>query len=98
MRFLLSQRANADLDDLTNYGLDAFGERTVLWYGTGLEYLFELLADNPRLGHSWNDDHGIRRHRYRSHWVYYTIQEGDLPLILSIVHTKRSAPSIDELL
>lgn len=96
MRYRLSQRASADLDAITHYGLETFGEQTVVSYGSGLDYLFELLADNHLMGHAWNDEHEIRRHRYQSHWVYYKIRDNQ-PLILRVLHTSRLAPSILDL-
>lgn len=56
---------------------------------SGLDYLFELLAEYPEMGGLWSNK--VRRHPYRSHVVYYRIRKKDI-LILRIRSAKQKTP------
>lgn len=55
-------------------------------YIAGMEHVFELLADNPRMGRAADTiAPGVRRHEYRSHVILY--EEVSMGIvILAIVH------------
>jgi plasmid stabilization system protein ParE len=53
----IDPRAEPDIQDLTRYGIVSFGvERAALYYDELLRH-FELLAEHPRLGHSFLHEH-----------------------------------------
>ncbi len=71
MNFALSNRAKADIKQIVRYTLENFGSAQAEEYIDGLYYSFELLMDNPRLGHEWKA--GRRRYIYRMHSIYYRL-------------------------
>ncbi|RTE54726.1 type II toxin-antitoxin system RelE/ParE family toxin [Arenibacter aquaticus] len=51
-RYALSYRADNDLDDITDYSLEIWGENQTRDYLSGLAQCFQALADKPDLGRS----------------------------------------------
>ena len=45
----------------------------------GLEYSFDLLTDNPKMGRLFDKE--IRRYVYKSHLVYYEVKKNQLLII-----------------
>ncbi|MEO1476762.1 MAG: type II toxin-antitoxin system RelE/ParE family toxin [Pseudomonadota bacterium] len=83
MRYKLTPQAQADLDDLTAYGIEQFGEGQAIKYLEGLEYSFELLCENPYMGTRFDEK--------RQHVVYYTPTLNYI-LIVEVRHGSRLAP------
>lgn len=84
--YALTKRAEADLFDVFLFGYEQFGEKQAEAYAAELEYVFQLLADNPRMGREAEIiAHGIRRHEHESHVILYEIASGGI-LIHAIVH------------
>lgn len=72
--YRLSNDAVADLENIYTYSIKKFGSHKATNYLHGLHDLFELLADNPRLGRDCsNVKTGYRKHEHRKHTIYYTI-------------------------
>ena len=83
----LTKRAEADLFDIFLYGYEQFGSKQAEVYAAGLEHVFQLLADNPRLGREAETiARGVRRHEHGSHIILYEEAPGGV-LILAIVHS-----------
>ncbi|MGU3422263.1 type II toxin-antitoxin system RelE/ParE family toxin [Methylobacterium sp. D54C] len=92
--YTLTARAEADLFDIAVYGYRQFGIRQAEAYADGLERIFQLLADNPRMGRTAAAiRHGVHRHEYAAHVILYEPVEGGV-LILAIVHG-RSVRGLD---
>ena len=69
---------------MNSYG--QFGERQAEAYAAELEYVFQLLADNPHMGREAEViGHGVRRHEHAVHVILYEIVPGGV-LILAVVH------------
>jgi toxin ParE1/3/4 len=84
--FALTKRAEADLFDVFLFGYEQFGEKQAEAYAAELEHVFQLLADNPRMGREAETiARGDRRHEHRSHIILYE-QAPTGVLILAIVH------------
>ena len=84
--YALTKRAEADLFEVFLFGYEQFGERQAEVYAAELEYIFQLLADNPRMGREAETiAHGVRRHEHGSHIILYEVISGGV-LILAIVH------------
>lgn len=71
MTYRLSRRAQSDIKAIYHYTVKYFGEDQVQEYLGGLDYSFDLLTDNPKIGHAVNGKR--RRYVYREHLVYYRI-------------------------
>jgi toxin ParE1/3/4 len=82
----LTKRARDDLFDIFLFGYEKFGERQAEAYAADLEHVFQLLAENPRLGR--NADvivAGVRRYEHQSHILLYQEMPSGV-LILAVVH------------
>ena len=85
--YALTKRAEADLFDVFLFGYEQFGEKQAETYAAELEHVFQLLADNPRMGREAEIvGQGVRRHEHASHVILYEIVPGGV-LILAIVHS-----------
>ena len=84
--YALTKRAEADLFDIFLYGYEQFGERQAETYAAGLDHVFQLLADTPRMGRkAENIAPGVMRHEHGSHVILYEAAETGV-LILAIIH------------
>jgi toxin ParE1/3/4 len=85
--YALTKRAEADLFDILLFGYEQFGMRRAEAYAIELEQVFQLLADNPRMGREAEViGRGVRRHEHASHIILYEITAAGV-LILATVHT-----------
>ena len=71
MTYQLSRLAQSNIKAIYRYTVKYFGEGQAKEYLDGLNYSFELLTDNPKLGRLW-DGKG-RRYVYKNHLVYYRL-------------------------
>lgn len=82
----LTQRAKDDLYDIFLFGYEQFGERQAEAYAAALEHVFQLLAENPRMGReAMAVAPGVRRHEHGSHVILYEEAPPGI-LILAVVH------------
>jgi len=82
----LTKRAEADLFDIFLFGYEQFGSARAEAYAAELEYVFQLLADNPRMGSEAKVvARDVRRHEHGSHVVLYEASP-DGVVILAVVH------------
>ncbi len=87
--FKLSKRARAKLVDIYERSFEMFGAYQADAYQAGFEKSFELLAMFPGIGRLADEIRpGYRRHRYQSHYIFYTL-EPDRIVIRNIIHTAR---------
>lgn len=89
MRYELSRQASAQIDEIIRYTDAYFGEEQTAEYVGGLYLSFDLLTDNPKLGKAWAT--GRRCYIYRSHYVFYRIEEGRI-FITDIRNTRQQVP------
>lgn len=82
--YRLTKQAERSIKEIIRYTDQYFGSPQTDEYLDGLYYSFDLLADNPKLGHMW--DKGRRRYIYRMHVVYYRLTK-DGVLITQIKHS-----------
>jgi toxin ParE1/3/4 len=89
-RYELSDEATDELFAIYEYSENKFGTYQAEAYHAGLVHTFELLADFPRIGLPADELRpGYRRHRYQSHYVFFT-EEADHIVIRAIIHTKQN--------
>jgi toxin ParE1/3/4 len=87
----LSPAARADLIDIRIYSIEQFGSAAADDYFLGFDLAFAMLRQHPEAGAEQRVlGRGIRRFTHRRHRIFYKI-EGDLLLIVRIVHHARSA-------
>lgn len=70
--YILSSNADKDLDNITDYTLEAWGENQTRDYVTKLLLCFQSLADKPNLGRSAAEYAlFLKRYYYKAHTVFY---------------------------
>jgi toxin ParE1/3/4 len=73
-KYQLTNDAAVDLDKIYTYSIENFGMEQARDYLLSLNALFDLLADNPRLGRDCsNIKAGYRKHEHRRHTIYYKL-------------------------
>ncbi len=79
MKVRRTRRADADIKAIYQYTVEKFGETQAELYLGGLDYTFDLLSDNPRLGKAI----GSKRHRYRyrEHYVFYKVEPTQVTIL-----------------
>ncbi|MBM3570196.1 MAG: type II toxin-antitoxin system RelE/ParE family toxin [Alphaproteobacteria bacterium] len=92
MPYVLSNRADADLDEILAYSLKTFGEANAEVYFLSLRDCLHALADNPGMGQAVDDLHpGLRRHHHRRHAIYYVIEQPGI-FVVRVLHQSMDAP------
>ena len=84
MPFKLSRKAEDDIRSILTYGIEEFGEAQALNYREGLERMFQLIADTPKMGRQHRGE--IRRFPVGSHIIFYEIADDHI-LILRVRHS-----------
>jgi len=81
-KFLFTERAENDLEDIIDYTLNEWGSVQSRHYVDGLEELSQLLADNPSVGTSRDGlSKGVISFPYRSHILYYIKQRYGITIV-----------------
>ena len=93
-KVLMAEAARGDLRDIRVYSKSAFGPIVARAYLEGLRQSFRLLADQPMAGAAEYDlGDNVRGFSYKSHRLYYRIENGHI-WIIRILHHARDAASI----
>ena len=83
--YVLSQLAEQDVENIAIYTIEKFGSLQAEKYVTGLHQTLLILSEHPSMGSNQNHiKANTRRHVYRSHSIYYAIQN-DTILIYRIL-------------
>ncbi|MEN1784231.1 MAG: type II toxin-antitoxin system RelE/ParE family toxin [Bacteroidota bacterium] len=70
--FIFSRQADNDLDLLTDYGLEVWGELQTHRYLSGLYELFQLLSQKPELGRDASKYAPLLlRYNHHSHAIFF---------------------------
>ncbi|MCJ2064643.1 type II toxin-antitoxin system RelE/ParE family toxin [Methylobacterium sp. J-088] len=80
--YALTARAEAEPFGIAVSGYRQFGIRQAETCAGGLEHVFQLLADNPRMG--WKADAirpGVHRHEHAAHVILYEPVEGGVLIL-----------------
>jgi toxin ParE1/3/4 len=87
VRYSTGNLAERDLDDVYSWGWEEFGEAAADRYFSDLVAVFDLIADNPRLGRPIEG--GYRVHNHRSQVIVYRILPGDRVDIVRVLHARQ---------
>jgi toxin ParE1/3/4 len=70
--YLLSKKADEDLDGIAFHSLELFGNNQARKYITGLFTSFDLLSSNPDLGRSAIEyAPRLKKYRFQAHMIFY---------------------------
>ena len=86
--YKLSNKASQDLSEILEYSLLNHGVDQAEKYMNGISSFFDLLEDNPCLGHDFSvllD--GIRRCEYERHIIFYCLRDYGV-YIVRVLHQK----------
>lgn len=86
MPYSKSRQAEADLIEVYKFGFLAFGLRQADRYHDGLEYVFELIVDNPRLGRAIGYSDTYRLFHHGRHIIVYSIGPDNQITIERVFH------------
>jgi toxin ParE1/3/4 len=76
--------------DIYERSYEIFGKYQADAYHAGLESTFQLLAQFPAIGGFADEIRpGYRRHRYQSHYIFYTLASDHI-VIRNIIHVARN--------
>ncbi|HEX7822827.1 MAG TPA: type II toxin-antitoxin system RelE/ParE family toxin [Sphingobium sp.] len=88
MAYKLSRRAEDDLYNIYQTGVDNFGVEQAERYQDGLEQAFEFLAEYPYAARERPElNRNSRAHPYRSHVIFYRLEGADI-FIQRIRHSR----------
>lgn len=86
--FIVTERANQDLINITMEGYQRFGVMQSDRYQADLDAKFGMLAAFPHMGRRADSIRkGLRRHEHGSHVIFYR-EEGEGILIIAVVHAQ----------
>lgn len=80
--YKLSLKAEKDLVQLYEYGIETFGLNKAKAYLMGMHTLFQLLGDNSELGKNASElEFSLKQFVYKSHIIFYFIKEHDILMV-----------------
>jgi toxin ParE1/3/4 len=78
-KYILSLKADYDVDNITDHTLEVWGESQTLDYITKLLLCFKTLAINPELGRSAAEYAPmLKRFNYKAHTIFYEPTENGI--------------------
>ncbi|NEN23273.1 type II toxin-antitoxin system RelE/ParE family toxin [Cryomorpha ignava] len=90
--YILSNKADSDLDEIFDYTFDEHGFNQAVKYLSDLESLFWQLVKNPKLGRERRDlKNEILSITEQGHTVFYRIHQ-DYILIVRVLHGNKDIP------
>jgi toxin ParE1/3/4 len=86
--YVLSPRAQRDLDKIWDYSEEFWGVRQADRYVLDLRNALDRLLEHPMLGRLVDDIRvGYRKHRCGSHFIFYRLA-GDSIVVVRILHQR----------
>ncbi len=87
-KFIVTERANQDLIDITMEGYQRFGVMQSDRYQAELDEKFAMLAEFRHMGRRADSIRkGLRRHEHGSHVIFYR-EKGEGIVIVAVVHAR----------
>ena len=81
-RFLLSESAAADLQDIVRYTMDRWGWQQLEVYLEGLEAGMQRLSEMPDIGRTRDElGPGVRSFLFESHQIFYVVGDGQITVV-----------------
>ena len=88
MRFIVSPRAEADIDDIWNYTIEHWGEQQAEIYLRLIKAAVEAVATDPKVGRTCDDVRpGYRRYPVGSHVLFYRVTATAV-VVVRILHRR----------
>ena len=88
MRFVVSPRAHADLDDIWDYTVQQWGVRQAEIYVRLIKTAVDAISADPKVGRSCDDVRpGYRRYAVGSHVLFYRVTTAAV-VVVRILHRR----------
>jgi len=88
MRFIVSPRARADIDDIWNYTVEHWGDRQAEIYLRLVKAAVEAVATDPKIGRTCDDvRRGYRKYPVGSHVLFYRVTATAI-VVVRILHRR----------
>lgn len=88
MRFIVSPRARADIDDIWDYTARQWGTRQAEIYLRLLQAAVDAVASDPEVGPTCDDVRpGYRKYRVGSHVLFYRVTASSV-VVVRILHQR----------
>lgn len=89
MRYWLTRHAEADLEEISRYTLETWGEEQLLRYQLRLEKMLSMIVEFPELGRSHPMLHNDLRYVSEGkHYIFYRmVENGDIE-VLRFLHCR----------
>ena len=88
MRFIVSPRARADIDDIWDYTVEHWGERQAEIYLRLLKAAVDAVATDPEVGRACDDVRpGYRRYPVGSHVLFYRVTSTAI-VVVRVLHQR----------
>ncbi len=92
MKYVLSEAAELDIDEIFDYGNYKFGSEQAINYLVGMQSHFEALCKNPEIGRIRKElKIGLLSFPYQSHIIFYRIIDTHVRII-RVLHGSRDLP------
>lgn len=90
----LTAQARQDLEEIQAAGLRDHGNASTRKYMAGFERVFDLLREHPKAGQA-RSEYGryFRSFSYHPHRIFYRF-DGDVVLIVRVLHAARDVPDV----
>lgn len=93
MKYVLSETAELDIDEIFDYDNYKFGSEQAINYLIGLQSHFEALCKHPEVGRIKNKlKIGFLSFPYQSHIIFYRIMDTHIRII-RMIHGSRDLPN-----
>ena len=88
MRFVVSPRAQADLDDIWDYTVEQWGVRRAEIYARLIMAAVDAVAADPHVGRACDDVRpGYRKYPVGSHVLFYRVVDEEI-VVVRILHRR----------
>ncbi len=80
--YKVSGKAEIDLTNIYEYGIETFGLKQAQTYLLGIHTLFQVLADNTNLGRDASEFIlSLKQFSYKSHTIFYLSTDIDILIV-----------------
>ncbi|SHN09298.1 toxin ParE1/3/4 [Cyclobacterium lianum] len=80
--YILSVKADEDLDSIADYSLEKWGEKQTLEYLDELLNCLEKIATTPEIGRDASElSPHLKRYNYKAHTIFYVITSSKIMIV-----------------
>lgn len=93
-RYILSKKSQEDIESIYEYGNYKFGKEVAIKYLIELNFCFENLSENPKMGKARDEiKQGLYSFPFVSHVIFYRILQNHIRIV-RVLHGSRDLQKI----